>query len=102
LAGRLEIIDHGEENVEVSDRFTLEPKISWKWNSQGDWAAELWPRVRSGEVTELRYRLTPDRGVALSVAGLETYWGLPVEVTAPVMAAEGESDWPEGTHAWQP
>ena len=95
LAGRLEIVDPAEENVEITSRLVLEPGITTKAGFQDDWTAKLWPRVASGEVTQLRYRLTPDRGAALSVAALETYCGLPVEATAPVVAVEGENDWPE-------
>jgi len=85
VAGRLEIVDPKNGAVLETRSFHAAPGgantgVGWI----ADWAIELLGPAKSGDVETLQFRLIPDREVALSVPELETYWGLPLELTAPV------------------
>jgi serine/threonine protein kinase len=85
VAGRLEIVDPKTGAVLGVTSLHAAPAranmgVSWI----ADWAIELLRSVKSGDVETLQFRVIPDREVALSVPELETYWGLPLELTAPV------------------
>ncbi|HEY3246189.1 MAG TPA: hypothetical protein VGM03_22835, partial [Phycisphaerae bacterium] len=87
IAGRIQIVDPRSGDVMAEGPATIDARFPRQSYGLGmmDEAAQIQRRLHQDGLDQVQLRILPDRNVAVADPTLETYFGLVIERTVPVV-----------------